>query len=334
MGAIGVHHTDTEEGAWDGPGAVAAMPNEAETLRYCHAWVNGGGDADAKQSYKFPHHTTKGGPANMPGVRNALARLSQADIPAGDRAGVEQHLRAHMDDANPEEESGERGNYERRSFPAELRASTPDPSPEGGGEKPRIEGVAAVYNQPTRIDTIFGSYVEVIEPGFFEGVMENDVRALWNHNTDLVLGRTKSGTLEIKDQKAGLGTVIYPPDTQWGRDAVTSIQRGDVDQMSFAFNVKTGWDEWKENEEGVMVRRLKAGACKQLYDVSPVSFPAYPQTSVAVRSHLQERQRGAGDGSHVGGGDQGIPQDPTLEQAQGRRRQSFRKNITNTKLKE
>jgi len=241
---------------------------------------------------------------------------------------------------------------ERRSYPAELRALTPDPSPEGGGEKPRIEGVAAVYNQPTRIDTIFGSYVEVIEEGFFEGVMENDVRALWNHNTDLVLGRVKSGTLEIRDQKEGLGTVIHPPDTQWGRDAVTSIKRGDVDQMSFAFNVKTGWDEWKENEEGVMVRRLKAGACKQLYDVSPVSFPAYPQTSVSVRRalqnsqsfKLQERQREAGDGSHVGGGDQGIPQTPPLTPphpmdgegnlAQGRRRLAAKKIKIKILLKE
>jgi len=139
-----------------------------------------------------------------------------------------------------------------------------------------------------------------------------------------------------------LGTVIHPPDTQWGRDAVTSIKRGDVDQMSFAFVVKEGWDEWKENEEGVIVRTLKAGACKQLYDVSPVSFPAYPQTSVGVRRalqnsqsfKLQERQRVMGDGSHVGGGDQGIPQDPKPEQAQGRRRQSVKKNKINLKLKE
>jgi hypothetical protein len=202
--------------------------------------------------------------------------------------------------------------YELRTYRlVEVRA-------EGGdGAAPRIEGIAAVYNQPTRIDTTFGSYVETIDPGFFEGVMGDDVRALWNHNTDLVLGRTKNDTLQLQDQEAGLGTVIHPPDTQWGRDAITSIKRGDVDQMSFAFTVKQGWDEWKQNDDGVMVRQLKRGACKQLYDVSPVSFPAYPQTSVSVRSHLQESQR-EGLGSRDGGGEQGLPPDPEPKAAQGR----------------
>jgi uncharacterized protein len=204
--------------------------------------------------------------------------------------------------------------YELRTYQlVEIRA-------EGGddGKAARIEGIAAVYNQPTRINTPFGSYVEQIEPGFFRDVMEDDARGLWNHNTDLVLGRRKAGTLELRDEKAGLGTVIYPPDTQWGRDAVTSIKRGDVDQMSFAFTVKEGSDEWKENEDGVMVRTLKAGACKQLYDVSPVTFAAYPQTSVGVRSKLQVLQREAAAGSHVGGVDQGIQPDQEPKAAQGR----------------
>lgn len=99
--AIGAHHTATTEGTWDGPAAVAAMPNDAATLRYCHAWRNADGDPTAKGTYKFPHHRTDGGPAVMAGVRNALARLPQADIPEADRAGVEAHLRAHMADANP-----------------------------------------------------------------------------------------------------------------------------------------------------------------------------------------------------------------------------------------
>jgi hypothetical protein len=113
--ALPIHHTATEDSAWDGPAAVAAMPNDAATLRYCHAWENssaddndaddkggpGDGDADDKKfNYKFPHHRTKGGPANIPACRNGLARLSNADIPDGDRAGVKAHLQAHIDDAN------------------------------------------------------------------------------------------------------------------------------------------------------------------------------------------------------------------------------------------
>jgi ATP-dependent protease ClpP protease subunit len=111
MPAIGVHHTATEDSAWDGPAAVAAMPNDDAVLHYCHAWESAeaasapsrSGDDDAddkKSSYKFPHHRTKGGPANIPACRNGLARLSGASIPDGDRAGVRAHLQAHLDDAH------------------------------------------------------------------------------------------------------------------------------------------------------------------------------------------------------------------------------------------
>jgi ATP-dependent protease ClpP protease subunit len=95
--AIGVHHTATEDSAWDGPAAVAAMPDNAATLHYCHAWEDEAG-SDIKGDYKFPHHRTKGGPANIPACENGLARLSSASIPDGDRAGVKAHLQAHIDD--------------------------------------------------------------------------------------------------------------------------------------------------------------------------------------------------------------------------------------------
>ncbi len=99
--AIPAHSTDTSDASWDGPAAVAAMPNEASVLRYCHAWFEGGdADPDAKSSYKFPHHRTEGGPAILGGVRNGLSRLPNADIPDSDRAGVERHLRRHLDDAS------------------------------------------------------------------------------------------------------------------------------------------------------------------------------------------------------------------------------------------
>src|SRR5512139_3341900 len=144
MPAKGVHNTDVTEGEWDGPGAVAAMPNEAATLWYCHAWKDAEGDPDAKQSYKFPHHRTNGGPAVLNGVRNGLARLSNSSIPDGDKAGVERHLRAHLEKGQ-EEEGLDDSDIERRDYRmVELRASE-------AGTEPRIEGIAAVYNQPTRI---------------------------------------------------------------------------------------------------------------------------------------------------------------------------------------
>lgn len=108
--AMPVHHTATENSAWDGPAAVKAMPAKASVLQYCHAWQDStsvdsdsdDNDRDAddqKSSYKFPHHRTKGGPANLAACRNGLARLDGADIPDADRAGVERHLQAHLDDA-------------------------------------------------------------------------------------------------------------------------------------------------------------------------------------------------------------------------------------------
>ena len=113
-GALPVHHTDTVDEPWDGPAAVAAMPNDDTVLKYCHAWEDADaaaaphreGDDDAddqKQNYKFPHHKTKGGPANLAACRNGLARLSGADIPDADDAGVKAHLQAHLDDGSSDD---------------------------------------------------------------------------------------------------------------------------------------------------------------------------------------------------------------------------------------
>jgi ATP-dependent Clp endopeptidase proteolytic subunit ClpP len=109
--AINVHHTGTIDEPWDRNAAVSAMPNDDEVLHYCFAWESqdaadapskkGDDDADdQKGNYAFPHHKTKGGPANIPACRNGLARLENSDIPAGDKAGVKAHLQAHLDDFN------------------------------------------------------------------------------------------------------------------------------------------------------------------------------------------------------------------------------------------
>lgn len=99
--AIAAHDADVTDEEWDGPAAVADAPNDREVLRWMHAWVDPDGDPDAKASYKFPHHAAGADTAaNLPAVRNGLARLPQADIPEEDRDGVERHLRAHLDDTD------------------------------------------------------------------------------------------------------------------------------------------------------------------------------------------------------------------------------------------
>lgn len=99
--AIPPHSTATDtDSEWDGPGEVADAPNDASTLRHMHTWRDPDGDPDEKASYKLPHHTAGSDtPANISGVNNALARLSQSDIPDSDRDAVERHLRDHREDA-------------------------------------------------------------------------------------------------------------------------------------------------------------------------------------------------------------------------------------------
>jgi uncharacterized protein len=166
---------------------------------------------------------------------------------------------------------------ERRMVEMEFRAGESQ-------EKPTISGRAVVYN---RWSADLGGFKEIIEPGFFENALNQDVRALWNHNADLVLGRTRAGTLKLADNESGLDVEINPPDTQIGRDAVVSIQRRDVTQMSFGFTIKSGGDTWERDKRtGAITRRLLRGGCETLFDVSPVTYPAYAQTSVHARSMM------------------------------------------------
>jgi len=164
---------------------------------------------------------------------------------------------------------------EKRAFPIkfEFRAK--------GDEKPKIRGYAAVFN---KLSDVLGGFREKIAPGAFRKTLkEADVRALFNHDPNVVLGRTSTGTLSLKEDDKGLFMEIEPPDTAPARDLLTLIERGDVDQASFAFRVIV--DEWKNEESEMPIRTLKE---VQLFDVSPVTYPAYPQTSVDVRAQMTE----------------------------------------------
>lgn len=143
--------------------------------------------------------------------------------------------------------------------------------------KRTLAGHAAVFD---KLSVKMMGFREVIRRGAFaESVAQDDIRALWNHNTDLVLGRNKSGTLKLEEDEKGLLVNIDLPDTQAGRDAEVSVKRGDVSQMSFAFRTKAGGDKWFE-EDGEPRRELNAA---QLFEVSPVTFPAYPDTDVSLK---------------------------------------------------
>ena len=142
-------------------------------------------------------------------------------------------------------------------------------------------GYAAVYNS---IDDIGGYFNEQIAPGAFDGTLGGDVRALFNHDTAHVLGRTIAGTLRLASDDRGLAVEIDMPDTAMARDLTVSMTRGDISGMSFGFNVtKQTWDE----SGPVILRTIEA---VELFEVSIVTFPAYDATDVAVRS-LEQYKR-------------------------------------------
>lgn len=169
---------------------------------------------------------------------------------------------------------------ERRILCKEVRVDSE-------GDKPTIRGYAALFNV---LSEDLGGFREQLATGAFSGVLENDVRALVNHDSNLVLGRTKSGTLALREDAAGLYVEITPPETQAARDLVELMKRGDVSQMSFAFTVAKEDQAWTRDGTGPWLRTIKRVA--RLFDVSVVTYPAYPQTSAAVRA-LEDLERHA-----------------------------------------
>lgn len=169
---------------------------------------------------------------------------------------------------------------------------------------PDITGLAAVfYNADDPAGTQFqlwDNYFERILPGAFDrAVKEDDVRALQNHDPRLLLGRSTAGTLQLEITKEGLAYRIQPPATQTGRDTITLLERGDLDGSSFAFLPSNNGIEWTEErvkvngvDVTIYIRNVKA---VELFDVGPVTYPAYLGTSSGTRSSrpcLDERSDG------------------------------------------
>ena len=165
-------------------------------------------------------------------------------------------------------------------------------------DKPKIKGYAAVFDS---LSEELGFFREKIEKGAFaRTIVENDIRALWNHDANYVLGRNKNGTLKLEEDDHGLQIEIEPPDTQWAKDYVESLKRGDVNQMSFGFFARK--DEWDESDPKNPVRTLKE---VELLEVSPVTFPAYPETSVTARA-IKAMRSLIPDSNHSKDGDDDV----------------------------
>ena len=152
---------------------------------------------------------------------------------------------------------------------------------DGGGHT--LVGHAAVFDIET---TIAGLFREKISPGAFKKtIKESDVRALFNHSPDYVLGRNKAGTLRLSEDETGLAYEVDLPDTQVAKDLYALIERGDVSQSSFAFKVVK--EQRSDPEEGETLPLFVVKEAR-LYDVSPVTFAAYDETDVQAASAFED----------------------------------------------
>ncbi len=165
---------------------------------------------------------------------------------------------------------------ERRCINSEVRLNY-----DSGSAK--IIGYAAVFGQETRL---FGDFWERVEPGAFsKTIINDDVAALINHEPVLILGRKSAGTLTLREDSHGLAYEIMAPDTSYAKDLTISIKRGDIKQSSFGFNIVNRRLMHEKNRTIQILKEV------QLNDVSPVTFPAYPQTEVHVRMIAGEKEQ-------------------------------------------
>lgn len=158
-------------------------------------------------------------------------------------------------------------------------------------EENKIIGYAAKYDSPSEeMWSWLGTYREYIDNGAFEGVLKkgDDVRCLFNHDDNQVIGRTSNGTLKLEADKIGLYFECeYDPEITWHADLVKSLKRGDINQCSFAFTLsKDDFEDSYDEENDVLIRHIKG--FDHLYDVSVVTRPAYPQTEAYARDLLSD----------------------------------------------
>lgn len=324
--AIPVHHTAVKDGAWDGPAAEAACsdPISKATGQGEWAWYDadaddpdGDGYPDSKSAYKFPHHFVsngKPGAASMNGVNNALARLSGADIPDADRAGVEAHLNAHKDDNKgaDKKKSQDGGEYENlarqfgidmgvtpglaRTGMASVRAIADAPWEFRDADKAApgmlgtLTGHFAVFREWTEIDSFWeGRFLEQIAPGAFKKTFSENMkgmRCLVQHGKDPQVGMKPLGPIQtVREDDTGAYYEVGLMDTSYNRDLLPGIENG-LYGASFRFQVireevNTKPERSDYNPEGIEERSITEAKVREF---GPVTFPAYENATAGIRS--------------------------------------------------
>lgn len=164
----------------------------------------------------------------------------------------------------------------------ELRDAAPDP--ETGAERFEFVGHAAVFDS---LSENLGGFYEKIKRGAFRNVLKDDVRLLVNHDPNMPLAR--GAALELSEDPTGLRVrALVRADLSYARDLRINLEEGNVTQMSFAFGSDVE-DDWQEDEDGRLIRTIRKFG--SLFDVSPVTYPAYPATDAGLRA-IQRLSRG------------------------------------------
>jgi len=155
-----------------------------------------------------------------------------------------------------------------------------------------ISGYAVKWDMLSHSMGYWKRFKEKFERGAFaQTLRENHQKALWSHDTSKVLGGTKNSTLKLREDETGLHFELELPNTSLGNDAYETIRRGDVDGVSFGFVMQE--QNWNESDPDNIVRTIKKA---KLMEVSPVAYPAYPDSQVSARAddpyqeHLKERE--------------------------------------------
>jgi len=144
--------------------------------------------------------------------------------------------------------------------------------------KMQITGYVVQFNKRSEV---IWDFVEVVAKGAFRNSLrDNVIKALWNHNHDYVLGSTKNATLRLKEDEFGLKFELDLPNNSWGKDCYESVNRGDVDGVSFGFYVVDENWEYIESEDLYLRTLLEI----DLFEISPTPFPAYPDSKANCRS--------------------------------------------------
>ena len=172
-------------------------------------------------------------------------------------------------------------NNDTRTMQRQVRSVASNFKTREDGEEKRIEGYFAVFNS---VYEIFPGMTESVAPGAFSKTLDGDIRALIDHETMYVLGRNQAGTLELREDDKGLwGSILINPNDQDAMNLYSRVERGDVNQCSFGFDILSEETEFREN--GDVHWTIKE---VRLYEVSVCTFPAYSETQVDARRKDKE----------------------------------------------